>query len=90
MYGVPDQMEVIYEGQVIFTTGGLVSGSQTITRYIDGTDTVLYVRMTAPNFGTGWRFRISVLLRHHLPSILHLPRLQPCLPSLLQFSLPTP
>ena len=60
MYSILDQLEVFYEGNLIFCTGGLVSGSQTHYRDIDGKATVLYVKITAPRSGgTAWQFRIS-------------------------------
>ena len=55
----PDGMEVFYDGNLIYTTNGLVSGEKTIPYYINSRDTMLYVRMTAPNYGTAWKFAIS-------------------------------
>ncbi len=31
MYTIPDKLELFYEGNVIFTTGGLVSGRRTVS-----------------------------------------------------------
>ena len=59
MYSVPDQLELIYEGDVIFTTGGLVSGSRTVTETIDGEEKSVLVRITAPEESTVWDFSIS-------------------------------
>ena len=59
MYSIPDMIEVYYESQVVFTTGGMVSGSQTVYRNISGTDDIVYVLMNAPNPGTGWNFRVG-------------------------------
>ena len=63
MYQNPDQLEFIYEGNIIFSTkNGLVSGSDTITVDIDGEEERIFVKMTAPNPGTGWDFSISCLI----------------------------
>ena len=59
MYSVPDQIIVLYEGKTVFTTGGLVSGSQTVTRFIDGKTDFAIVMMVAVNPGTGWNFNIG-------------------------------
>ena len=59
MYTIPDMIEVYYESAVVFTTGGMVSGSQTVYRQISGTDDIVYVLMNAPNPGTGWNFRVG-------------------------------
>lgn len=59
MYGIPDQLELMYEGATIFSTGGLVSGSRTITRLIDGDDEFMYVKVTATNSGTAWDFTLT-------------------------------
>jgi hypothetical protein len=59
MYTIPDRLDLIYEGATIFTTGGLVSGSQTIQRDIDGDAKEILVRITAPNSGTAWNFSID-------------------------------
>lgn len=59
MYSIPDRLDLIYEGTTIFTTGGLVSGSQTIQRDIDGDAKEILVRITAPNSGTAWVFSID-------------------------------
>ena len=59
MFRIPDQLELIYEGNVIFSTGGLVSGRRTITRTIDGDSDTLAVKITAPRSGTGWNFQLT-------------------------------
>jgi hypothetical protein len=60
MYTVPDSMVIEYEGNVIFTTGGLVSGSATIpVSYGPGTSTRIKVTMTGSNSGTVWKARID-------------------------------
>jgi hypothetical protein len=59
MYSVPDQLEAIYEDNVIFTTGGLVSGSREVKLSIDGLSKQLEILITAPSSGTGWNFGVS-------------------------------
>ena len=59
MYSVPDRLDLIYEGTTIFTTGGLVSGTRTISATIDGNAKVIYVRIEAPNSGTAWNFQLT-------------------------------
>ena len=59
MYSVPDQLELVYEGATIFSTGGLVSGRRIITRLIDGDDEFMYVKITATNSGTAWDFTLT-------------------------------
>ena len=59
MYGQPDQMEIFYEGNLIYTTGGYVSGSNTVTVNAPaGTSTKVTVVMTAPEVGTLWNYTI--------------------------------
>jgi len=59
MYRIPDKLELIYEDQTIFTTGGLVSGSRTVNLSIDGDEEFILARITAPNSGTAWNFQID-------------------------------
>ena len=59
MYSIPDQLELVYEGATIFSTGGLVSGRRIITRLIDGDDEFMYVKITATNSGTAWDFTLT-------------------------------
>lgn len=54
MYGIPDQLDITYEGASIFSTNGLVSGSQSTTATFGGTSTIVEVKITAPNVGTAW------------------------------------
>ena len=57
MYQNPDALDILYEGANIFSTGGLVSGSRNFTASY-GSDssksTSVTLKITAPNFGTGW------------------------------------
>lgn len=59
MYYIPDEMTVVYEGQIMWGTGALVSGEKTVNVNIDGTDNFVYVVMNAPRSGTAWRFEVS-------------------------------
>jgi hypothetical protein len=54
MYTIPDQLFIDYEGQRIFDTGGLVSGSGTADVTYSGTSTIIQVTINAPNSGTAW------------------------------------
>lgn len=55
MYSIPDKCEIIWDGQVVATTGALVSGQGTlIFNKNKAFPTVATVRMTAPNSGTAW------------------------------------
>lgn len=57
MYNIPDQLQVIYEGVVIFDTVGLVSGGTTTTVTVPaGSATTVTVRLYAPNSGTAWDY----------------------------------
>ena len=52
----PDQMDIFYEGKVIQTTGGLVSGAGKLTAKFEGNSNNINVTMKAPNNGTGWAY----------------------------------
>jgi hypothetical protein len=54
MYTIPDQLIITYEGQTIFDTGGLVSGSLSTTVSFSGTSTIIQVTINAPQDGTAW------------------------------------
>jgi hypothetical protein len=54
MYSIPDQLFIDYEGQRIFDTGGLVSGSGSADVTYSGTSTTIQVTINAPNSGTAW------------------------------------
>jgi hypothetical protein len=61
MYSIPDQMDIEYEGVIIYTTGGPVSGSPnpnpTPVSY-NGMSNFITVTMTGPS-GTAWDFTIG-------------------------------
>jgi hypothetical protein len=54
MYQIPDQLEVFYEGNVIYTTGGLVSGASSASVTFSGSTAVVEVVISAPEEGTLW------------------------------------
>lgn len=59
MYGIPDQMEVFYDNQLLASTGGLVSNANSLTfTYTPNPNGPYYciIKMTAPNSGTAWEF----------------------------------
>jgi hypothetical protein len=59
MYGVPDQLFIVYEGQRIFDTGGLVSGGATLNVTYSGNSTLILATISAPNSGTAWDVTIG-------------------------------
>lgn len=55
----PDQLEVFYEGNLIYTTGGFVSGTNTVTVNVPvGTATTVTVTVSAPEPGTVWSYTV--------------------------------
>jgi len=57
MFTIPDRAQLIYDGQVVADTGGLVSGKGSLYWYYPasaGRPTTIDVRIYAPNSGTGW------------------------------------
>ena len=57
-FSVPDQFDIFYQGNRIFTTGGPVSGANTVNvTYGPGTDTKIMVRVTGPS-GTAWTYTV--------------------------------
>ena len=59
MYSIPDQMDVYYNGNLVATTGGLVSGSSVLSFYYPGGSSSCTVRMYAPNSGTAWDYNVA-------------------------------
>lgn len=58
----PDGFELIYQGAVVATTGGLVSGAGTLSWYYPataGASQFLTVHVFAPNEGTGWEYTLN-------------------------------
>jgi hypothetical protein len=59
MYTQQDQLEVFYESALIYTTGGLVSGGQTVTVNVPaGTSQQVTVVVSAPESGTIWDYTV--------------------------------
>jgi len=60
MYSIPDQMDIYFNGNLVATTGGLVSGSGMLSFYYPGGGTnTCTVRMYAPNSGTAWDYSVA-------------------------------
>lgn len=63
-FNIPDQIEVLYEGGVIYDTGLIGdninegTGSDTIN-VPAGTSTQVVVRVTGPDAGTAWQYRVN-------------------------------
>ena len=61
MYAIPDSFDCYYNGVLVATTGGLVSGPGTLTwAYAPqpGDPTWCLVVMSAPNSGTAWTYTL--------------------------------
>lgn len=59
MYSIPDQARIVdTAGRELFNTGGLVSGSSSLTVLLAGEANVV-VLINAPNSGTAWDFTIG-------------------------------
>ena len=52
----PDQLDILYEGNVIGTTGGLVSNRGKVSGNFEGSSDVVTVKVSAPNKGTEWAY----------------------------------
>lgn len=62
MFTIADQLELIYEGDIIYDSG-MVTGSHTAEKYINGTSSVMYIRMTGHQAtGTKWQFIVHCKL----------------------------
>lgn len=59
MFGIPDALEVFYEGELIYTTGGPVTGTDTVEIEFNGSSPSVIVIITAPNASTAWRLLIG-------------------------------
>lgn len=54
-FSIPDQFEIFYDGELVATTGGLVSGNGTLTfEKTERLPTSATVRVTATQGGTAW------------------------------------
>lgn len=52
MYGIPDELSIDYEGTIIYSTGGLVSGGSSVDVSYAGSSTLIEVTVNAPLDGT--------------------------------------
>lgn len=63
MFSVPDMAEIFYNGNLVATTGGLVSGTGTLTFAYpgpgNGNDSFCMVRITGNNNSTGWNYTMG-------------------------------
>lgn len=58
-YSVPDEFIIKYEGNVVYTTGGQVSGGASITVNLPaGTSTQIEVTVNGPS-GTAWDYTVN-------------------------------
>ncbi len=54
MYGIPDQLTIEYEMDILFDTGGLVSGASSASVSFSGSSKIITVTINAPLDGTAW------------------------------------
>ncbi len=62
MYSIPDRLDCFYQGVLVASTGGLVSGSATLQwayNPLPGDPTWCLVVMSAPNNGTAWVYTLN-------------------------------
>ncbi len=62
MYGIPDRLDCFYKGVLVASTGGLVSGTETLQwayAPAPGDPAVCLIVMSAPNSGTAWVYTIN-------------------------------
>jgi len=62
MFSIPDGMDIIYNGQTVASTGGLVSGSRTLSFNYQPSLTdpdFCRIKVNAPRSGTAWNYRIK-------------------------------
>lgn len=59
-YSIPDQFTVSTRNGVKYTTGGLVSGSKTVSISIDD-EPVVFVNISAPRSSTAWEYTLGCL-----------------------------
>jgi hypothetical protein len=64
MYSIPDEMEVRYEGNLIYTTGGAVSGTGSpVINFGPGSATKITVTIIGNDPGTAWDYVV------HCPTV---------------------
>jgi hypothetical protein len=62
MFVNPDALDIFYDGMNVFSTGGLVSGSRTVSvayGSANTTSTMVRLELRAPNDGTEWDVSVS-------------------------------
>lgn len=60
MYFIEDEIEVFYEGERIYWSGGLVQGQRSVQlSFGPGQSQLIVVRVSAPYSGTAWKFSIT-------------------------------
>lgn len=59
MFSIPDELEVFYEGELIFTTSGPVRGTDTVEIDFNGSESTVLIVVSAPNTSTVWRLLIG-------------------------------
>ena len=52
MYSIPNELSIDYEGTIIYSTGGLVSGGSSVDVTYAGSSTLIEVTVNAPLDGT--------------------------------------
>lgn len=58
-FSIPDRFDITYDGAVIFTTGGFVSGSNSVpVRFGPGRSTTITVTVTGSTAGTAWTYTV--------------------------------
>jgi len=59
MQFIPDGLKISYEGSIIFSTGGLVSGFDSVNVAYNGSSSVIAVTVYAPEDGTIWNVEMG-------------------------------
>ncbi len=60
MYSIPDKLEVFYEGKLLFSTNGFVSGNKTESiTYNYNKETEIEVIVTGNDAGTAWEYTVN-------------------------------
>ena len=66
MYAIKDQIDVLYDGDLVAATGDYASGTGTIWFWYDGPQSgpdVCEVQVDGPSASTGWTARCTVRTR---------------------------
>jgi hypothetical protein len=58
-YSIPDQFQIYQDENIIFDTGGKVSGGSTVSVTAVGQTTLIRVVVTADNSGTAWEYNVG-------------------------------